>query len=166
MGWQRVNIKIRKDLGPRQRQAVGLEIIEHIKKRTSKGLDKSGNPWKGKAGTYSKSYKKSLDFKVAGKSNIVNLELSSEMLNSMKVISHRKGELLIGYDKSNKELNGKVEGNRKGTYGRSSPIRGKARDFLGIERKKLTEIQNRYDFRIEDKEKINERIDKIKSILD
>jgi hypothetical protein len=164
--WQRFKVKVRKDLGPLQRQAVALEIIEHIKKRTSQGRDKSGNPWKGKAGIYSKSYQKSLDFKIAkGSSKVVNLELSSEMMNSMKVISHRSGELLIGYDRNNSELNGKVEGNRLGTYGKSSPIRGKSRDFLGIERSKLTEIQNKYDYKREDKEKVLERIESIKNIL-
>lgn len=166
MAWQRTRIKVRKDLDKLQRQAVGLEIIEHIKKRTAKGLDKSGNPWKGKAGTYSKSYANSLDFKIAGKSKgKVNLELSSEMMNSIKVLSHEKGSILIGYDKGDKQLNAKVEGNRKGTYGQSKPIRGKQRDFLGIEKYKLTEIQNQYDYKLDDREKIRDRINKINSLL-
>lgn len=163
--WQRKKINIRKDLGKLERESVGLEIIEHIKNRTAKGLDKSGNPWKGKAGQYSKSYKKSLDYKIAGKSGLVNLELSSEMLNSMKILSHKRGEVVIGYDKNDSELNAKVEGNRLGTYGQSKPIRGKKRDFLGIERSKLVDIQNKYDFKVVDRGKIKDRIDRITRIL-
>lgn len=164
--WQKVKIKLRKDLMPGQREAVGLEIIEHIKKRTSKGKDKTGKPWKGKAGVYSKSYKDSLEFKIGkGSSKKVNLELSSEMMNSMKVLSHKKGEITIGYDKDDKELNGKVEGNRLGTYGNKNPVRGKARDFLGIERTALKSIQDDYDYRIEDRELIISRISRIKELL-
>jgi hypothetical protein len=70
----------------------------------------------------------------------VNLTLSEEMLQSLSLISHKPGEVLIGYDKSNAELNGKVEGNVLGTYGQSSPIKGKARDFMGIAKKDLESI--------------------------
>jgi len=164
--WQRIKIPVRKDLSKIQRKAVGLEIIQHIRKRTSEGRDKHGNPWKGKAGEYSKSYRNSLDFKIAkGGSSTVNLELSSEMMNSIEILSNKKGELTIGFDKNNSELNGKVEGNRLGTYGNSSPIRGKKRDFLGIERAKLKEIQDKYDFKSTDRQKVKERIDRINSIL-
>lgn len=97
------------------------------------------------------------------------------MLNSMKIISNRSGSLIIGYDKSNTRLNGKVEGNRKGTYGslsktRTNPKTGKTerrpvkkRDFLGIERSKLTELQNKYGKG--SPAEIKERIGRLKEIL-
>ena len=166
MAWQRFKVNLRKGLGKAQRQAIGLEIIQHIKKRTSEGKDKTGNPWKGKAGEYSKAYRNSLDFKIAKRSGgVVNLELSSQMMNSMKILSNKSGELLIGYDKSDSKLNGKVEGNRLGTYGQNKAIRGKKRDFLGVERAKLTEIQDKYDFSREKRQTVQERINKISSIL-
>jgi hypothetical protein len=159
--WQREKIKIRKDLGPLQREAVGLEIIERIKDRTKKGFDRKGKKFPG----YSKNYTESLDFKIAGKSaGKVDLELSSEMMNSIEVLSHKKGEIVIGFDKGNSDLNGKVEGNRLGTYG-GKPKRGKKRDFLGIQRKDLVKIQNNYDYNKEERNKIKDRINRIHSIL-
>ena len=163
--WQKIKIKIRKDLGPAQRIAVGREIIEHIKQRTAQGKAIDGKKWKGSAGVYSKSYKESDDFKIAGKSNKVNLDLSSEMMNSINVLSHSRGEVNIGYNKGDKELNGKVEGNRLGTYGNKSSIRGKKRDFLGIKRSSLTTIQDRYDFKREDSDIINGRIDRLNKVF-
>lgn len=166
MTQQKVTIRLRKDLGSAQRRAVGLNIIQHIRKRTSEGKDKTGKPWTGKAGEYSKSYQKSLDFKIAKrKGGPVNLELSSEMMNSIKIIDHKKGEITIGFDGRNKKLNAKAEGNILGTYGQDSPIRGKKRDFLGIERAKLAEIQDKYDFSKEKRQTVQDRINKITSIV-
>lgn len=137
MSWQRFKVKVPKGLSPIQREALAQEVIDFVIKRSKDGVDKNGKAFPN----YSASYVKSLDFKIAGKSKgKVNLTLSEEMLQSLSLISHKPGEVLIGYDKSNAELNGKVEGNVLGTYGQSSPIKGKARDFMGIAKKDLESI--------------------------
>ena len=124
---QKVTIKIDNRYNKQERQAIAQDIINTIIERTQSGKDKKGVSMGG----YSPSYKKSLDFKIGGKSNKVNLTLTSEMLESMQLIRDRAGSVTIGYDSKNKKLNGKVEGNRKGTYGNKTPVT-KPRDYLGI----------------------------------
>jgi hypothetical protein len=150
MSWQRFKVNVPKNLSPIQREALAQEVIDFVIERSKSGIDKNGNPFPA----YSESYVKSLDFKIAGKAKgRVNLTLSEEMLQSLSLLSHRPGEILIGYDKSNKELNGKVEGNVLGTYGKSTPIKGKARDFMGIARKDLESILDKVESK-KDAEKI------------
>lgn len=136
MAWQKIRIDIPTELKPRAREELGDLIIEHIFDRTDRGLDKEGKKFPG----YSETYQKSLDFANAGKSpGNVNLQLSGDMLAAMKLISHKSGSLIIGFDNGTPE-NGKAEGNILGTYGQDSPIRGKRRDFLGIQTRKLKEL--------------------------
>lgn len=135
MAWQRFKVEIPEDLKPRQRKELGDLIIEHIFERTNKGLDKNGQRFPG----YSKTYKESLDFKIAGKGSRVNLQLSGDMLAAIELLNHKKGELLIGFENGSEE-NAKAEGNILGTYGQKTPIPGKKRDFLGIEKAKLREL--------------------------
>lgn len=126
--WQKVKIDIPKAYEPKERRVIGEEIIDYIIERTLKGKDKDNNKFK----SYSKSYIKSLDFKLGGKRRSpVNLKLSGDMLASIKVLSHKKGEVTVGFDKSDTENNGKAEGNILGTYGQKTST-GKKRDFLGI----------------------------------
>ena len=146
--WQKITVHVDKRYKPRERQAIGADIVELIIKRTLSGDDKNGDAFK----PYSKGYTKSLDFKLAGKKvSPVNLKLSGDMLNSLEVLSHKSGEIVIGYDRKNKEMNGQVEGNRLGTYGKKK-VFGKKRDFLGIDKKKELnkKILNKYP--LEDKE--------------
>lgn len=133
--WQKIDIKIPDDLKPAQRDELGDLIIEHIFDRTNRGLDKKGNPFP----SYSKSYKNSLDFRNAGKSGKVNLQLSGDMLASLELLRQKSGELRIGFERGS-DANDIADGNIKGTYGRQKPIKGKKRDFLGIESKKLREL--------------------------
>lgn len=150
MSWQRFKVNVPKNLSPIQREALAQEVIDFVIERSKSGLDKNGKPFPA----YSEGYVKSLDFKIAGKAKgRVNLTLSEEMLQSLSLLSHRPGEILIGYDKANKELNGKVEGNVLGTYGNSTPIKGKARDFMGIARKDLESILDKVESK-KDAEKI------------
>lgn len=135
MAQQKVTIKIPDDLKPIERLELADLIIEHMVERTDQGLDKNGRPFP----KYSKGYMASLDFKNAGKSKDVDLQLSGDMLAAIKLLKHGSGELVVGFDRGSAE-NGKAEGNIKGTYGRASPIPGKKRDFLGIESKKLREL--------------------------
>jgi hypothetical protein len=66
------------------------------------------------------------------------------MLDNLELISHKSGEIVIGYKNPSDELAGKVEGNRRGTYGQSKPIPGKKRDFLGIAKEELDILIDSY----------------------
>ena len=126
--WQRFRISAPDNFTPGMREALGREVTEFIRKRSEAGKDKDNN----KFAKYSKEYTKSLDFNNAGKSKgNVNLTLSGDMLIALDVLSHKKGSILIGY-KNGTEENAKADGNVRGTYGKPSPIPGKARDFMGI----------------------------------
>lgn len=103
--------------------------------RTNKGVDKDGAKFPG----YSKEYMKSLDFKIAGKSKSVDLQLSGDMLAAIKALKTTRNWVEIGFEKGSEE-NARADGNIRGTYGKSSPIPGKARDFLGISEKELVKI--------------------------
>lgn len=164
--WQRIKIPIRKKFKPKERLLIGQEIVDYIVNRTKEGKDKKDRPWSGAAAKYSKSYQNSFEFKVGGKSkNRVNLTLSNEMLNSLKVLKTSKGEITIGFDRSDTENNAKAEGNIRGTYGQKTPIRGKKRDFLGITEKAKVEIQDKYDDTKTDRSVIAERIARLEELL-
>lgn len=137
MPQQKIRISIPDDLRPIERLELADLIIEHIVDRSQRGLDKNGNPFP----KYSKGYMKSLNFSNAGKDKSVNLELSGDMLAALNLLKHSSGELVLGYERGTKE-NDIAEGNIRGTYGQSTPIPGKKRDFLGIESKKLRELIN------------------------
>jgi len=141
MAQQKVKIKIPKDYSPQEREALAIEVIDQIIDRTQSGKDKKGNNFAG----YSKGYTESFDFKLSGKSKSkVNLTLSSEMLNALTLLNHSSGSLTIGYTKDDEFNNDKAEGNIKGTYGQKKPIKGKARDFLGISKSELKEITDKH----------------------
>jgi hypothetical protein len=137
-------------------EAIGQEFVDHIIKRTREGRGENMKKWSGKAGRYSDSYKNSLDFKIAGKSKSgpVNLSLTGDMLSMLEVLSVSKKKIVIGYPGSDSELNGKVEGNRIGSYG-GSPDSSKARDFLAIGDKDKKEVLKNYP--INDVEERKER---------
>ena len=131
MTWQRIKIEIPKQVKPADREEVALEIIDFIANRTKRNKDKDGK----KFPKYTKEYAK---IKGTSRSK-VDLTLTGEMLDELKLISHRSGSLLIGYDRGDSDLNGKVKGNRLGSYG-GTPKTSKARDFLGIKQKEVEEI--------------------------
>jgi hypothetical protein len=139
MSYTKFKLNVSKKLKPIQREALAKEVIDFIINRSRKGFDKNNKPLPG----YSDSYIKSLDFKIAGKSKgDVNLTLSREMLESLSLLSHRSGEIHIGYE-AGTPLAAKVEGNVRGTYGQSKPIRGKKRDFLGITQADLRPLKEK-----------------------
>lgn len=140
MAQQKVKIAIPKDYNPKERVALAVEIIDQIIERSKSGKDKKGKNFAG----YSDGYTSSFDFKLAGKSKKVDLTLSGEMLNGMTLLGHSSGSLTIGYEKDDDLNNAKAEGNIKGTYGQKKPIKGKARDFLGISNSELKEITEKY----------------------
>lgn len=139
-----LEIELPDNLKPNQRQAIAQEVIDFIVERTQKGQDVKEKEWEGKRGEYTKGYADSLDFKIAGKSKTkVDMTLSSEMLNDLEIIKQGKGKIVVGYSRGNASR-GKAEGNILGTYGNSTPRRGKSRPFLGISGKKLVEIVTPY----------------------
>lgn len=112
--------------------------MERIVERTDQGKDKAGNAWRGEAAKYSEAYKKSLDFKNAGKGP-VNLQLSGDMLAAIKVLKSTSNWIEVGFEKGSDE-NAKADGNIRGTYGSDTPNPKKARDFLGMEGKELDRL--------------------------
>lgn len=138
---QKFTVKVSSKYEETERLAIGLEIIDRILERTAEGFDKKGKKFPG----YSDKYIDSLDFSLAGKTKTVNLNLSGEMLGAIEVLDvDKNGEITIGIPADDTFNNGKAEGNIKGTYGQDKPIRGKKRDFMGISRKDLKEITNKY----------------------
>ena len=65
------------------------------------------------------------------------------MLSDLKLLSHKNGELTIGFEKGSKS-NGKAEGNIKGTYGQPKPVQA-PRDFLGISQEELDVLLDTID---------------------
>jgi len=111
-------------------EILGEEIIDFIIERTLSGKDVEGKRFiayaKGKKGQTSYAERE-------GKDNPPDLNLTSDMLDSLEVIKvlPRAKRVQIGYNTGYDGL-GKVEGNIKGTYGKKNPETKRPRDFLGI----------------------------------
>lgn len=123
--WQRFRVAIPTSLKPASRIALSRAIVDEIKERSLKNLSVNG---KNKFSKLNDNYAKK---KGVPKGSRANMVLNDEMIDAMELISHRKGTLLMGYVNESDE-NAKADGNQRGTYGTSSPIPGKARDFMGI----------------------------------
>lgn len=131
---------------------VADAIITHIIGRTMAGFDKNNE----KFARYTKDY---AEKKGVGRSD-VDLLLSGEMLESLKVLKVTSNGMELGYQGS-KSLIGKVDGNIRGTYGQSEPIPGKARDFLGIDDDAVDIIISAYQDDSEDEELTGDDLDRI-----
>ena len=125
-------------MNQRTARTVGEDLIDFIRDRTSKGLGKDNKPFP----KYSKAYKESFEFKVAGKTNTVDLELTGEMMDSLIVLSVKKGEIEIGYPPDS-PVNGRAEGNILGSYG-GDPDPSKARNFLALSEKEVKSVTDKY----------------------
>ena len=121
-------IAIPRSIKPKDRVKIANIVLEHIISRTVSGLDRRNK----KFPNYEINY---ANYKGVGKSD-VDLVLSGEMLEELTLVSHKEGEIVIGYKNPSDELSGKVEGNRIGSYG-GEPNKAKARDFLGIPKSEL-----------------------------
>ncbi len=151
---QFIDVKLPQGYSSDIREAIAAEIISFIRKRTIKNKDKDGE----KFPAYSKSYTNSVNFKAAGKSKgDINLTLSGDMLASMELLENKKSKVSIGFEEGSLE-NAKADGNIRGTYGQKSPIKGKARDFLGISDEELAKIIAKYP---KDDDKADARADAI-----
>lgn len=136
---QKVVFKVPSGLDDDARDQLADDIIETIRRRTEKGMDKNGKRFPG----YSDEYAASLDFKVAGKSKSkVDLTLSGDMLAALTVLDSRPGKITIGFE-SGTEENARADGNIRGTYG-GSPKPSKARDFLGLPPSELERLLRFY----------------------
>lgn len=122
--YTREKIKIPTTIKPLERVRMAEVIINHIINRSAAGYDKNNEKFK----SYTEAY---AEKKGVGRGD-VDLILTGEMLDSLELVSHKNGELVIGYKSPSNELAGKVEGNRIGSYG-GEPDKSKARDFLGID---------------------------------
>lgn len=136
---QKVTIRLPDDLRPAEREEVALEIIEHIRERSQRGIGvrRAGRGFTAyNFPSYSEKYAER-----KGQSN-VDLTLSEEMLESIEILRHKKGEVTVGFRRGT-DVNGKAEGNQIGSYGRS-PNPRKARRFLGLTRDELDRILEDY----------------------
>lgn len=113
-------IGIPSGLSESNKETLARNMVDEIKKRSRSGIDRYGVGFK----PYSKEYKA-----VSGKSK-VDLTETGDMLSELDVISIDDDSITIGY-KSGHELEGQVEGNQIGSYGRS-PNADKARKFIGL----------------------------------
>jgi hypothetical protein len=135
--WQKFDLDL-SDYSPEEREAIGTEIIDRIVKRTKSGVDKRGVDF----AEYSKAYEQSIEFKAAGKSGSVDLTLTGDMLDSIRILANEDGKLTIGFENGSTE-NGKADGNIRGTYGQQKQV-GPKRDFLGISKAELSDILEKY----------------------
>lgn len=133
--WTRVKIKLPKTIKPKERVAIAEVLLTHIVTRTLNGEDKNNKKFKN----YTEKY---ADLKGVDVSD-VDLTLDGEMLEALELVSHKSGEITIGYKDPSEELAGKVEGNRSGFYGNSK--KKKARDFLGITQSDLSLLLGAYE---------------------
>jgi len=117
------------------KEELGIRILEEVRARTSRGIDKNSKSFKG----YTTEYKASRDFKIAGKSSSVNIRLTGDLLAELDIISINSSSIVIGYDTGH-ELAGQAEGNTIGSYGKASGNASKARDFIGLPEKIVNRI--------------------------
>ena len=134
----KLTLDVPDDLTAEERREVADRVIAFISDRSKHGWNVYGRDWSGKAGEYSAGYAKKKGVSTDGP---VDLSDSHEMLDGMQYFPSLSptGEITIGYKKGT-TLERKAEGNIKGTYGRDSPIPGKARPFLDILKKDLRDI--------------------------
>jgi len=121
----KTKINVPSSLNATQRRELAIDIILYIQERSIEGRDKNED----KMPKYNEEY---AELKGVGV-NDVDLTDSGDLLSSITLLESTTGSITIGFPKGDDLLNGKAEGNIKGTYGQSSPIPGKKRDFLGID---------------------------------
>jgi len=141
--WTKTSIKIPSGYSAAERRSIAQDFVDYIVDRTRKGKGKDGKAWTGKAGKYSEAYKKSFEFKAKTNKSKVTLELFGDMLSSIEQISNTPGKVSIGIKKGDEDY-GKAEGNIRGTYGKKSPIAGKARPFMDLSPTEIRKILQPY----------------------
>ena len=134
----KLTVDVPEELSASERAEVAEKVIAFIQNRTKHGWNVYGRDWPGRAGEYSASYAKAKGVSTDGP---VDLSDSHDMLDGIQYFPGLSppGQITVGY-KSGSKLERKAEGNILGTYGRDSPIQGKARPFLDILQKDLRKI--------------------------
>ena len=125
---QKTRLIIPSDIDNLGRRVLGQMVIDFIQDRTAKGKDINN----GSFARYSKEYKESRDFKTAGKSSLVNLRLTGDMMASIEVLSTGSGFIELGYIAGTDE-------NDKAAWV-SDFDNGPSRDFLGMSAKDLDQV--------------------------
>lgn len=150
-------INISRKYSDQEREAIAFEIISYIQKRTKAGKGKDNQKWKPPADKYSKEYENSLDFRNAGKrkGQKVDLTATGDMLDSIDLLSSAPGQLTIGIKESDPD-HSKAEGNIKGSYGKRTGSKAKARDFLALSQSEVEKILRK--FPLKDEEKRTQRV--------
>lgn len=140
--WQRFDVVLPKTIKSyKDKLAVGEHIIEYIRQRTEGNKNNAGERFPN----YSKAYAKSLDFKIAGKSESdPNLKLTGDMLADLEVLSITGNKLLIGY-KNGTESNAKADGHQTGWQGKRPNAARPFLGFEGTEKKKLNDLIKDYE---------------------
>lgn len=133
-----MKIKIPRQYNQRTAKSIANDLLDFIVTRTKEGKGKDGKDFP----RYSSAYKDSIEYKIAGKDGTVDLTLSGEMLDSLKVLSVGSGVIEIGYE-SGDPNNGKAEGNILGSYG-GEPNRRHARNFLDLSDKEVAKVLEQY----------------------
>lgn len=133
--WVKTEILLPKDYDDDDAQTVAEEILNFIVERTKKGYGSDGEKFPG----YSPLYKASDAFKLGGKSSKVDLTLSGEMLDSLEVLEAKRGKIVFGFAKDS-DMNGRADGNCRGSYGTSKDDPSKARNFMELSGKELAKI--------------------------
>ena len=141
MAQQKVKIQLPKGYSPKDRISIGRDIIEAIQRRATED-NKGFNPDTGRDKTFAK-YSKAYAKKKGVSRSDVDLILSAEMFNDMKVLTDTSESVTIGFE-AGTESNAKAEGNQKGTYGNSRPVT-EPRYFLGIQKNTLDRILKNYE---------------------
>lgn len=113
------------------KREIGNRLIDQILVRTNAGIDKEGSRFVG----YSKAYKKSLAFKVYGKTNKVNLKLTGAMQSAIAVVGMDSTSVTIGF--TDEDQQEKARGHIEGTGANDAlPIR----DFWGLPLKNVQKV--------------------------
>jgi hypothetical protein len=135
MAWIKKEILLPKDYDDDDANTVAEELLSFIVERSKKGQGSDGELFPA----YSDSYKKSNAFKLGDKSSKINLTLSGEMLDSLQVLSARKGKIVIGFEKDDERNNSVAEGNILGSYG-GEANKSRARNFMELSDKELAKV--------------------------
>ena len=125
---QKARIPLPPGIDKADRNRIGLDIITFIQEKAindHKGFNKNTGRYR-RFPLYTKEYAKKKRTSVSN----VDLVLSADMFNAMKILREGPGFVTVGFDRG--KQNDKAEGNQLGTYGQRSPNPRKARPFLGI----------------------------------
>lgn len=110
-----------------QREQIGQDIVDTIKRRTLDGIDAGGNIF----APYSRSYEKT---------GTVNLKVTGDMLAGLIVLSTGRGFVRIGFDSTFANDKAAYIQSPRGQKAGNQPVRR----FVGITQQDLSIILRRY----------------------